>query len=161
MITLTIISFLILSCYLVYILKTIGIRRLPSLSDSYYKLGKKGYIFQIVLFLTAALLVPVLLEKTPEPFKFLAFFTTAPILFVAMAPKFKDIVLEGKVHVWAAKISAVFSIIWCIIMLKWLAIPVILGPGLLFYIMNRKHKQPTFFAEMVCFAMLYISMLFI
>ena len=161
MTTLTIISFLILSCYLVYILKTIGIRRLPSLSDSYYKLEKRGYIFQLALFLTAALLIPVLLEKTPEPFTFLAFFTTAPILFVAITPKFKDIVLEGKVHTWAAKISAVFSIIWCIIMLKWIAIPVILGPGIIFYILNRKYKQPTFFAEMVCFAMLYIAMLLI
>lgn len=161
MITLTIISFIILSCYLVYIIKTIGIKQLPSLSASYYGLGSKGFIFQIALFSAAALLIPVLLEKTPEPFTFLAFFTTAPILFVAITPKFKDIILEGKVHGWAAKISAMFSIIWCIIMLKWIAIPVILGPGIIFYILNRKYKQPTFFAEMVCFTMLYIAMLLI
>ena len=46
----------------------------------------------------------VLLEMTAERYKFLAFFSTSALMFVAVAPNFKD-KLADKVHAVSAYIS--------------------------------------------------------
>ena len=52
-----------------------------------------------------------LLEITPDPFKFTAFFTCAPVLFTAFAPDFRKengkVTMERKVHMMGAKIGGV------------------------------------------------------
>ena len=68
--------------YLIFILRKIGIKRLPSLSHSYYELGKQGWIFQLTLVSMVFLLMPQLLELTPKSFQFVAFLTAAPLMFV-------------------------------------------------------------------------------
>ena len=101
------ISFIILFSYTVYYLSRVGL--LPSHSDSYLALGKQGWMFQVSLFLTAFLLMIPLLEVTPDPFKFTAFFTCAPVLFTAFAPDFRKengkVTMERKVHMMGAKIG--------------------------------------------------------
>ncbi len=150
------ISFSIFSIYLVYILNTVGIRKLSSLSESYYY---TGWMFQVGLFSSAALLVPVLLEITPEPFKALAYFTASPVLFVSAAPKFKNKTLERKVHILSAGISAAFSLFWAVLMFE----PTYLNTGVFifalitFFFLFKKHGQPVFFAELFCFLMVYLT----
>ena len=73
---LAIISFTILFSYTVYYLLRVGL--LPSHSDSYLALGKQGWLFPLSLALTAFTLLVAVLEVTPDPFKFTAFFTCAP-----------------------------------------------------------------------------------
>ena len=96
---LAIISFVVLFSYTAYYLSRVGL--LPSHSDSYFALGKQGWMFQVSLFLTAFLLMIPLLDITPDPFKFTAFFTCAPVLFTAFAPDFRKengkVTMERKV----------------------------------------------------------------
>lgn len=107
---LALISFVILITYTAHYLLRVGL--LPSHSDSYLALGKQGWMFQASLFLTAFLLMIPLLEITPDPFKFTAFFTCAPVLFTAFAPDFRKengkVTLERKVHMMGAKIGGGF-----------------------------------------------------
>ena len=154
------ISFLVLISYVIYILIRVGIRNLPSLSDSFYTTGK-GYLFQLALFFAAAPLIPVLLDITPEPFKFLAFAATAPILFVAVAPRFKDMELEHRVHCGAAIVSAIFSIIWSVIMLQWLFLIIFPAIVIYFFMLYKKFGQLTFWGEMICFTLVYSTLLYI
>ena len=151
------ISLLVLLSYVIYVVVKVGITNLPSLSDSYYSI-EKGYLFQLALVLTVTPLIPIVLEITPEPFKFLAFATTAPILFVATAPRFKDMELEHRVHCGAAIISAVFSVFWAILMLKWTFLIVCPAIALVFFILYKKYGQFTFFAEMICFTLVYVTL---
>lgn len=156
MINLIAISFIIISIYTVYILKTIGINKLPSLSESYYHTKWK---FQVALFLSGALLVPVLLQVTTEMFQFIAFFTTAPILFVSVAPKFKNKDIEHKVHVYSATIAAISSIVWSLFMLKLMFIPLAMIIVSLYMVFTKKYKQKVFIGEMMCFLIVYITLL--
>jgi hypothetical protein len=60
-----------------------------------------------------------LLEITASKwYQFLSFFATSALIFVAFAPKFKDI-LEGKVHVAAAMVSAVAALALIVLMGYW------------------------------------------
>ena len=106
MTTLLITSFIILFSYTAYYLSRVGL--LPSHSDSYFALGKQGWMFQVSLFLSAFLLMIPLLEVTPDPFKFTAFFTCAPVLFTAFAPDFRK--ENGKVTMERKKSSAPVSV---------------------------------------------------
>ena len=109
---LAVISFAILFSYTAYYLSRVGL--LPSHSDSYFALGKQGWMFQVSLFLTAFLLMIPLLDVTPEPFKFTAFFTCAPVLFTALAPDFRKengkVTMERKVHMLGAKIGGFYRL---------------------------------------------------
>ena len=94
-----------------------------SLSDTfYYYQGTKkglGYIFTAMMFSMAGLLMPAWItisDSMPgweHNFTFLAFFAAAAIAFVGAAPAFKNMGIERKVHMIAAKSSAVFAMLWC------------------------------------------------
>lgn len=154
-IILFLLAMLILIGFIAFILVFIGIGRLESLSDSYYELMEKKdwykYLFQITLLSVSFLLVPVMLQFTPEHFQFLAFFTAAPIAFVAIP----DLALERKVHKIAAIVSGVSSALWVLAIAYtygWdiaLTIPI---ASFLAYAFYKVFGQKLFFAEMACFA---------
>lgn len=164
-IILFIVAMLILIGFIAFILVFIGIGRLESLSDSYYELMEKKnwykYLFQITLLSVSFLLVPVMLQFTPEQFQFLAFFTAAPIAFVACAPRFRIsstvayLALERKVHKIAAIVSGVSSALLVLAIAYtygWdiaLTIPI---ASFLAYAFYKVFGQKLFFAEMACFA---------
>ena len=91
-----------------------------SLSDTfYYYQGIKkglGYIFTAMMFSMAGLLMPgwlTISDSMPgweHNFTFLAFFAAGAIAFVGAAPAFKNIGIERKVHMIAAKSAAVFDV---------------------------------------------------
>lgn len=163
-IILFIIAILILAGFIAFILKKVGLKNLPSLSDSYYQLKELKdwykYLFQFTLLSVSFLLVPVMLEFTPEEFQFLAFFTAAPIAFVAVAPRFRAVDnkysnQEKKVHSIAAIISGASSALWVVAIAAtsgWdilLTIPV---AAFLAYAGYAVSGQKVWWAEMACFA---------
>lgn len=161
---LTIISFIILLTYTAYYLSRVGL--LPSHSDSYLTLGKQGWMFQASLFLTSFLLMIDLLEVTPDPFKFTAFFTCAPVLFTAFAPDFRKengkVTMERKVHMFGAKIGGVISFIWAVWMVYsfgWWLLAAVGTLGLLFYLLNKKFDKPVLFLEYWVFSYPYAILL--
>ena len=163
---LAIISFAILFSYTAYYLSRVGL--LPSHSDSYFALGKQGWLFQASLFLTAFLLMIPLLDVTPEPFKFTAFFTCAPVLFTAFAPDFRKengkVTMERKVHMMGAKIGGVISFLWAIWMaysFTWNILIIVALLGIIFFILNKIFNKPILFLEYWIFTYPYIILLII
>ena len=166
MTTLLITSFTVLFSYTAYYLSRVGL--LPSHSDSYLALGKQGWMFQVSLFLSAFLLMIPLLEVTPDPFKFTAFFTCAPVLFTAFAPDFRKengkVTMERKVHMMGAKIGGVISFLWAIWMaysFTWNIFIIVALLGIIFFILNKIFNKPILFLEYWIFTYPYIILLII
>ena len=158
------ISFIILLFYTAYYLSRVGLP--PSHSDSYLALGKQGWMFQVSLFLSAFLLMIPLLEITPDPFKFTAFFTCAPVLFTAFAPDFRKangkVTMERQVHMLGAKIGGVLSFIWAVWMaysFTWWILAAVGALGIVFFALNIKFKKPVLFLEYWVFSYPYAILL--
>ena len=144
-----ILSFVILLSYILYA----GVAE--SLSATYYKV-KKPYLFQIALGLTGFLMMIYLLDVTAGKwFQFLSFFATSALIFVAFAPDYKQM-LEGKVHVAAAMISA-FSSLALIVLMGYWYVPVL--PALAAFFIIKKYGNKTYWLEMVCFASIFLTAL--
>ena len=79
-------------------------------SSIYYLLGKRGWVFQVVLVLFGALMMVCLLDsELGEPC--LAFIACAGLMFVGMAPRFLEESERG-LHKGAAIVAAVASVGW-------------------------------------------------
>lgn len=150
--TLLIISFLILLTYIIYMIKQVGVT--TSLSESYYKI-KYRWLFPVVMGITGIMVMLYLLEITDERwFQFLSFLAPAALLFVAVAPDYKQI-LEGQVHRAAAIMSAVFGVLLMVLLGYWY-VPVIF---LVIAAVIIKHKgNKVFWLEMGAFASLYTAL---
>lgn len=113
MITLIILSLVIFLAYVVGTCLYFGIPY--SISDTYYKLEKRkkglGWLFTAMCWSVGGLLLPSLLDITPECYQFTAFFACAGLIFIGAAPQFK-LSLTGAVHYGSAAICIVFSQIW-------------------------------------------------
>lgn len=91
-------------------------RGLPnSISDTYYSTEKR-WLFPVTIGLAVLLAVVPLFELTREPYKFLAFFIIAGILFVTAAPAFKE-QFEGKIHCISAIIAGISAVSWLVLMI--------------------------------------------
>lgn len=110
-------SLIILFGYLCYVVAKFGIPQ--SISDTYYLLGKKGWLFQLALASTAFCVVPSLIDASTEYTKFLAFLACAGLAFVSAAPLFK-MELEGKVHFTCAYICCGSLVLWQIFNTSWI-----------------------------------------
>ena len=147
MIALPIISFIILLSYILYA----GVAE--SLSATYYKV-KKPYLFQVALGLGGFLMMLSLLEMTAGKwYQFLSFFATSALIFVAFAPDYRRM-LEGKVHVAAAMVSAI-SALTLIVLLGYWYVPILLF--LVSVLIIKKWGNKTYWLEMVCFASIYLT----
>lgn len=78
------------------------------ISEYAYKGG--AWKFSVCIGLSAALLMPGMIERAPEDFQFLGFLAPAALLFVAAAPHYKG--EDSKVHKWAALLAASFAVLW-------------------------------------------------
>ena len=149
MTALLITSFVILLSYIIYA------GTAESLSATYYKI-KKPYLFQIALGLTGFLMMIYLLDVTAGKwYQFLSFFATSALIFVAFAPDYKQM-LEGKVHVAAAMVSAIAALTLIVLMGYWY-VPIL--PALTAFFIIRKYGNKTYWLEMVCFASIFITAL--
>lgn len=106
MITLLITSLLVCALYVAWTIKQ-GEGLPSSISATYYRIRHK-WVFQVAMFLSGGLLMPAMLEITPEPIQSLSFLGCAGVLLVGASPNFKDR-LEGRVHTVGAGLLLVCS----------------------------------------------------
>ncbi len=151
---LALLSFLLLFGYLGIMARKYGIPNM--VSDTYYQLGKRGWIFSLVLSASAILImVPILdsgLGLQPA-----AFIGTAGLTFVALAPNYlsQD---EYTVHKSAAIIAAAGCLLWCLSVKAWPTI-VLSSLYVLYWVAidierltGRTYpRHPWYWAEVCCF----------
>lgn len=113
MTTLIIISLVIFLAYLAGMYMYFGIPY--SISDTFYKLEARkkgaGWLFSAMCVSVGGLLLPALLDITPESYQFTAFLACAGLIFVGAAPQFK-VSLTGAVHYGSAAVCVIFSQLW-------------------------------------------------
>lgn len=140
-------SFIILTAYCIYA----GTDK--SLSATYYKVSKP-YLFQLALGLTGFLMMIYLLDVTAGKwYQFLSFFATSALIFVAFAPDYRQM-LEVKVHVAAAMVSAIAALLLIVLLGFWY-VPIL--PFLVSVFLIKKWGNKTYWLEMVCFASIFIT----
>lgn len=165
---LTVLSFLLIASYTVGVcVSTHGIPN--SISESYYKIKHKFW-FAVATIGTASMLMPSILERTPESYQFLAFLMCAGLCFVGVAPNFKT-GLDRPVHIVATSIAALCSQVWVVLAQPWIMVLWIVyvmwivfnfnksSPMLSFY--NRlASTKPLFYAEVVMIITVYATILY-
>jgi hypothetical protein len=131
-----------------------------SISATYYSLEHK-YWFGITMLLTAAFLMPVMLEVTPENYTYLAFFSCIGVVMVAVAPNFREAGIDQVTHRLGATISILASQLWIYFMnpkmlFIWI-IPVMVY--ILKYLRFKYVNNVLFWIEVCAFASIYITLL--
>ncbi len=116
MIYLVIISMLVIAAYTAAVcVKQKGVP--ASISATFYKL-EHPYWFLATMWLTAGLLMPVILDISKPNTEFLAFLACAGMMLVGAAPNFKE-KTEGKVHTAGAILCIVGSQAWITFNFAW------------------------------------------
>ena len=141
--------------FLAFNAKIVGTYGVPtSLSRSYYLLDKKGWIFSVMLTITAMSLMVVLLSVTTGRwYQFIAFIAATSTIFVAFSPRYIE-VYHSKIHLIAATAGAVAAVMLSLLLGYWY---VIVGAVVLFGAIAIKRGNIIYWAEMACFAVVYIS----
>ena len=122
-------------------------KRIPeSLSETSYMLSDKRYLFTIYCLLVSFLIMPEMLELTPEQYQFLPFIFCAGLMFAGASPLFKT-GMDRYVHyisAYTAFIAFIFYIILC------LPITYIISYIILMIILCLwKYKCYVYFGEMI------------
>ena len=153
MVTLLIVSIVLFVSYIGY---TVGMYGIPaSISDTYYRLGKRGWLFTLFCLAESSLLVASFIEASKEEYQFLAFIASASLAFVGSAPLFKED-YNRNIHYVSAGICA--SLVWQVLMSFWY-VPLITFLGGVIVLACLKFKKPVFWMEMCAFISTYITLL--
>lgn len=159
-------SFIIIALYVGAMIFKLGIPY--SISDTYYSLEHKFW-FGFTMCATALLLMPAILERTPDNLQFLAFLMCAALCFVGVSPNFKK-GLDRPVHITSTTICAVCSQLWVglvfttwmyLIWLIWLAYVIIMIKRLWngHLINSFIYTKPLFWGEITAFLTVYIGLI--
>lgn len=159
--------FLAFIIYLIYNGFVIHLFGIPySLSNTYYLFQNKKkwmkILFPIMMVLTVAFLLPAWLEISEgDNLQFLAFFASAGLLFVGVAPAFMSSSLENKVHTYSAIASALFSLLWVIFVAKvwWLILVWLIVLTLIAILTKSVKTAPIYWLENVAFMSTFIAIL--
>lgn len=89
-----------------------------SISATFYKLEHKLW-FGATMVLTACLLMPAILEITPDSYQFTAFLACAGMIATGVAPNFRE-GIEKKIHTTGAVLCLVFSQVWVGLSCPWM-----------------------------------------
>ncbi len=114
------------------------------ISSIYYLLGKKGWVFQLVMIMFGLLMMICLLDSGLGE-QCLAFLACAGLMFVGVAPRFLE-QGERAVHKGAAIVSAVASVGWCLTV-DWRMVLSFLAWYGLYLVGRKKDSKPWFTAE--------------
>lgn len=112
----TTIALLIFTIYFVFTQTKFGWTK--DISSTFYKLGDKGWLFQVTLAILSALMLVPLMELRESSFKLFEFLIVGGVMFVAVAPNFK-VSLEGPVHAVSALVAGVSFVIVATLMGLW------------------------------------------
>lgn len=114
---LTILSALIIASYTVAV--CIKCKGIPySISETYYKIEHKMW-FGVTMVLTACLLMPAILQVTPDSYQFTAFLACSGMIATGVAPNFRE-VIDRKIHTIGAVLCLVFSQVWVSLTSPWM-----------------------------------------
>ena len=147
-------SLIILFSYLAFVVAKFGIPQ--SISESYYLLGKMGWVFQITLFVTAFLVIPSLIDASTENTQFLAFLACAGLLFVGAAPLFKQ-EFDNKVHFTSAALCCGSLVLWQVFNSSWV-IPAVCFCFVCYPML--KDKKYVWWLEIATIVSAYVSLIF-
>lgn len=89
-----------------------------SISATFYSLQHKVW-FGATMWLTAGLLMPAILEVTPDCYQFTAFMACTGMFLVGAAPNFRD-GFDKKVHISGVALCIVFSQVWVTLVCPWM-----------------------------------------
>lgn len=126
-----------------------------SLSATYYLLGEKGWLTQLVFILTGIGLLPSWMNESSESLQFLAFLSCGGLMFVGSAPMFR-LPLQGAVHYISAIVCCVSAVLWVILMGYYPIIVCGAFLGLMGYI---RFRQPMWWLEIAVIGMVFASLL--
>lgn len=123
-------------------------------SSIYYLLGKRGWVFQLVMMLFGVLMMVCLLDSGLGE-QCLAFFACAGLIFVGAAPRFlKE--SERKIHKTAAITSAMASVAWCLTV-NWRIVVALLGLYGVYWAYRDRDSHPWFVAEVTAILMVLLT----
>lgn len=165
---LTILSALIIAAYTVAV--CIKCKGIPySISETYYKISHKFW-FGVTMVLTACLLMPAILEITPNSYQFMAFLACLGMIMTGIAPNFRE-GIERKIHTAGAILCLVFSQVWVGLTCPWM---LLVWVGYLAYtaiglwrnwtscfISSFLATKPMFWVEIVALLATYVTLLIV
>lgn len=122
-------------------------------STIYYLLGKRGWVFQLVMMLFGAMMMACLLDSGLGV-PCLAFLACAGLMFVGAAPRFLE-ESERRVHKTAAIVSAVASVGWCLTV-EWRFVFTFIAWYSVYWACKDKNSKPWFMAEMTAIFMVLL-----
>lgn len=123
-------------------------------SSIYYLLGKRGWVFQLVMILFGILMMVCLLDSGLGE-QCLAFFACVGLIFVGAAPRFlKE--SERKIHKTAAITSALASAAWCLTV-NWRIVVALLGLYGVYWAYRDRDSHPWFVAEVTAILMVLLT----
>ena len=152
MMVLAVISFVVMSVYLITMAGLYGVREY--VSDNYY-IGRHPWTFSAVMCTSAMLLLPVMLERGGS-FQFLAFFACAGLILVSVEPHYKSEYC-GRIHATGAISALVAGMGWSLSMCPVAAITsaAVWGMYCLFF-----KKRRYYFGEVAALMAVYGSVFF-
>ena len=137
-----------------------------SISATFYSLEHKLW-FGATMWLTAGLLMPAILEVTPDCYQFTAFLACTGMFLVGAAPNFRD-GFDKKVHISGAALCIVFSQVWVTLVCPWM---LLVWVAYLIYtaLMMKKHwkgnfisayllTKPMFWVEITALLATYVAL---
>ena len=123
-------------------------------STIYYLLGKRGWVFQLVMMLFGAMMMVCLLDSGLGV-PCLAFFACAGLMFVGMAPRFLEESERG-LHKGAAIVSAVASVGWCFTV-DWRMVLAFLAWYGVYWVGRDNDSKPWFTAEVTAILLVRVT----
>lgn len=152
MIGLSIIAALLFVVMLIVVIKKCGIPEM--VSSIYFLMGKKGWVFQMVMILFGMLMMVCLLD-CGKGVQCLAFLSCAGLMFVGAAPRFLE-QDERAVHKSAAIVSAAASVGWCLTV-NWRIVVALLGWYVVYWACRSEDDHPWLMAEVTAIWMVLLT----
>lgn len=123
-------------------------------SSIYYLLGKRGWVFQLVMMLFGAMMMVCLLDSGLGV-QCLAFLACAGLMFVGVVPRFLD-ENERKIHKTAAITSAMASVAWCLTV-DWRMVLAFVAWYCVYWVGRDDDSKPWFTAEVTAILMVLLT----
>lgn len=148
-------SFVAVLLFMVMLCVVIDKKETPEMVSSiYYLLGKRGWVFQVVMMLFGAMMMACLLDSGLGV-PCLAFLSCAGLMFVGAAPRFLE-ESDRRVHKTAAIVSAAASVGWCLTV-DWRFVFTFIAWYGMFWICKDKNSKPWFMAEVMAVMLVLLT----
>lgn len=148
-------SFVAALLFMVMLCVVIDKKETPEMVSSiYYLLGKRGWVFQVVMMLFGAMMMACLLDSGLGV-PCLAFLSCAGLMFVGAAPRFLE-ESDRRVHKTAAIVSAAASVGWCLTV-DWRFVFTFIAWYGMFWICKDKNSKPWFMAEVMAVMLVLLT----